>query len=70
MASIVRVDQAKDLSGDDALTPLPVLLDIPGCHFANRCPVAMPVCHENRPPPVALADGHTVICHQFVEEAS
>jgi peptide/nickel transport system ATP-binding protein len=70
MASIVRVDRPNALESSAALTPLPVLLDVPGCHFANRCPDVMPACHERRPPPVEISAGHSVICHKFAGESS
>jgi oligopeptide/dipeptide ABC transporter ATP-binding protein len=70
MASIVRVDRPTNLENNAALTPMPVLLDAPGCHFANRCPDVMPACHERRPPPVGVAAGHSVICHKYYGEAS
>jgi oligopeptide/dipeptide ABC transporter ATP-binding protein len=70
MASIVRVDRPTVLENNATLTPLPVLLDAPGCHFANRCPDVMPACHERRPPPAEVAAGHSVICHKFTEEAT
>jgi oligopeptide/dipeptide ABC transporter ATP-binding protein len=70
MASIVRVDRPTPLENNATLTPLPVLLDSPGCHFANRCPDVMPVCHERRPPPVEVAAEHSVICHKYAREAT
>jgi oligopeptide/dipeptide ABC transporter ATP-binding protein len=70
MASIVRVDRPTSLENNATLTPLPVLLDAPGCHFANRCPDVMPACHERRPPPVEVADGHSVICHKYSGETA
>jgi peptide/nickel transport system ATP-binding protein len=65
MASIVRVDRPTSLDNNATLTPMPVLLDAPGCHFANRCPDVMPACHQRRPPPAEVAAGHSVICHKF-----
>ncbi len=70
MASIVRVDRPTMLENSAALTPMPVLLDAPGCHFANRCPDVMPVCRERRPPPVEVSAGHSVICHKYTEATS
>ena len=70
MASILRLDRANQPESDEALVPLPVLMDVPGCHFANRCPAVMPVCHTYRPPPIELADGHMVICHKYSEESA
>ncbi|MBK8021170.1 MAG: ABC transporter ATP-binding protein [Chloroflexi bacterium] len=69
MASILRVDRPADLENGAVLAPLPVLLDTPGCHFANRCPAVMPACWERRPAPENIADGHLVVCHQYPAEA-
>lgn len=68
LASILRVDRPAVFDTDAALTPMPVLLDTPGCHFANRCLHVMPVCHERRPAPYAAAADHTVICHKYPAE--
>jgi peptide/nickel transport system ATP-binding protein len=35
----------------------------PGCAFHTRCPVAVPICAEVRPPVVEVAPGHTTECH-------
>lgn len=37
----------------------------PGCRFAPRCPMAMPVCTEVVPPEVRFADGVRVACHLY-----
>ncbi len=65
MASILRVDRPAALDSSAALAPLPVLLDTPGCHFANRCPYVKPVCWQHRPAPYRDSEAHTVICHQY-----
>ncbi|WP_436775856.1 oligopeptide/dipeptide ABC transporter ATP-binding protein [Yinghuangia sp. YIM S09857] len=36
-----------------------------GCHFRNRCPLAMPVCAERAPAATRHGD-HTVACHAVV----
>jgi oligopeptide/dipeptide ABC transporter ATP-binding protein len=68
LASILRVDRPAVFDTEAALTPMPVLLDTPGCHFANRCPEVMPVCHQCRPAPYAAAADHAVICHKYPAE--
>ncbi len=34
----------------------------PGCHFHPRCPHAMPVCREGRPPLLSVGDDHVSAC--------
>jgi oligopeptide/dipeptide ABC transporter ATP-binding protein len=34
-----------------------------GCRFANRCPVAIDLCHQVPPPEVEVGPGHRVACH-------
>ena len=42
----------------------PSLLDLPtGCPFRDRCPHAMPVCGDVRPPVVTVGSGHIATCH-------
>ncbi|MGP8158107.1 MAG: ABC transporter ATP-binding protein [Thermoplasmata archaeon] len=36
-----------------------------GCRFHPRCPYAMPVCKEVRPPTTVEGSEHTVACHLF-----
>jgi oligopeptide/dipeptide ABC transporter ATP-binding protein len=68
MASILRVDRPAALDNGAALTPLPVMLDTPGCHFANRCPDVMSACWQRRPPPFYESESHSVICHKYPAE--
>ncbi|MEW5905080.1 MAG: ABC transporter ATP-binding protein [Pseudomonadota bacterium] len=37
----------------------------PGCHFAPRCPQAMPLCRKSYPAVSEQADGQRVSCHLF-----
>lgn len=37
---------------------------IEACRFANRCPEAIPLCHEKRPENVPIENGHTCACHR------
>jgi oligopeptide/dipeptide ABC transporter ATP-binding protein len=42
---------------------VPSLIDPPsGCLFHPRCDKAMAICTEEKPPPVAVTQGHTVFC--------
>jgi len=38
-----------------------------GCRFRTRCPFAKDLCAEQTPPPVEVADGHSVACHLYNE---
>jgi oligopeptide/dipeptide ABC transporter ATP-binding protein len=69
MTSILRVDRVIEIEDGETLTPQPVLLDVPGCHFANRCPDVMPICRAHRPAAFEPAQGHTVFCHKYTEES-
>ena len=39
----------------------------PGCPFHPRCPHAMPVCRESRPPLVEIAPARSAACHLHTE---
>ena len=39
---------------------------LPGCPFAPRCPIAVPRCHQERPPACSPEPGKTVRCFQYV----
>jgi peptide/nickel transport system ATP-binding protein len=54
-------------SGKGPLTAIegnvpPPGLELSGCRFAARCPLADRRCREARPPLAAIADGHAVAC--------
>ncbi len=42
----------------------------PACVFAPRCPVALPVCSQIKPPLETANNGHQVRCHRWQEIAS
>ncbi len=42
----------------------------PGCVFAPRCPVALEICHQVKPPTEEAAPGHQVKCHRWREIAA
>ncbi len=37
----------------------------PGCRFNPRCPYAMAICREKKPPMIEVAPGHLVACHLY-----
>lgn len=41
-----------------------------GCPFVERCPEAMAACGEIFPPVVAVAAGHSTLCHLYGEHAN
>ncbi len=43
---------------------------LPGCVFADRCPIATGICHEEEPPLHPLGDGHSSRCHYHERAAS
>ncbi|RDU35241.1 peptide ABC transporter ATP-binding protein [Neobacillus piezotolerans] len=44
-------------------TPPDLRQEIPGCHFAARCPYAQEICHTVRPKLVEVEDSHFASCH-------
>jgi peptide/nickel transport system ATP-binding protein len=65
LASIPRLDQpSKDLGSIPG--SVPNLIHPPsGCRFHPRCPFAMPVCKEDRPPLTVEGEGHNVACFLY-----
>jgi peptide/nickel transport system ATP-binding protein len=65
LASIPRLDEpTKKLSSIPGAVPN--LISPPtGCRFHPRCPYAMPVCKEKRPPTTVEGEGHTVACYLY-----
>jgi oligopeptide/dipeptide ABC transporter ATP-binding protein len=63
LASIPRVDDARDeLNAIEGVVPNLLALP-PGCRFAPRCPLAAAVCREVDPSLVQLAPGRSAACH-------
>lgn len=63
MASMPRLDWKRE----EELTPIPGsppdLFDPPqGCPFADRCPHAMHICHDEMPEVYTVSDDHRVAC--------
>jgi oligopeptide/dipeptide ABC transporter ATP-binding protein len=63
---------ALDSSVETPLHPVPGTVPelqnlLPGCHFADRCPKALPICAGSPPPPAYPEPGHMVRCWLFTE---
>ncbi len=43
---------------------------LPGCVFADRCPIATDICHTDEPPFHGLGGGHSSRCHHHERAAS
>jgi peptide/nickel transport system ATP-binding protein len=59
----------------DRLDPIPGSLpplgaDIPGCVYADRCPIARDRCRTDPPPLATVGDGHRSACHYAGEVPS
>jgi oligopeptide/dipeptide ABC transporter ATP-binding protein len=65
LSSIPRMDQP-DKKLESIPGSVPNLIYPPtGCRFHPRCPHAMPICKETRPPMTLEAEGHTVACYLY-----
>ncbi|MCI4346558.1 MAG: ATP-binding cassette domain-containing protein [Thermoplasmata archaeon] len=65
LASIPRMDDPnKKLEAIPGSVPN-LIYPPSGCRFHPRCPQAMPVCKEQRPPMTVEATGHVVACHLY-----
>ncbi len=63
MASMPRLDQRRDQELEPILGTPPDLYDPPpGCPFADRCPHAMIICHEQMPKTTEVSPTHQVSC--------
>ncbi|HEV8049785.1 MAG TPA: ABC transporter ATP-binding protein, partial [Thermoplasmata archaeon] len=65
LSSIPRMDEP-DKKLESIPGSVPNLIYPPsGCRFHPRCPHAMPVCREKRPPMTIEGGGHTVACYLY-----
>ncbi len=69
LASIPRIDQARDTLHVIAGAPPNPLARGSGCRFAARCPYVMPVCRERQPDLAEVAPGRHVACVLGAERA-
>jgi oligopeptide/dipeptide ABC transporter ATP-binding protein len=66
LAAIPSVDPEHRLQPDEFEGEIPSPIDPPsGCRFRPRCPYAMDVCAQKRPPLIEAEPGHRVACHLF-----
>jgi peptide/nickel transport system ATP-binding protein len=65
LASIPRMDDpSKKLESIPGSVPN-LIYPPSGCRFHPRCPQAMPICKEVRPPMTIEGSGHVVACHLY-----
>ncbi|MGI0132543.1 MAG: ABC transporter ATP-binding protein [Thermoplasmata archaeon] len=65
LSSIPRMDEP-DKKLESIPGSVPNLIYPPsGCRFHPRCPHAMPICKEARPPMTVEGEGHTVACYLY-----
>jgi len=66
LQSVPKVDQVEKLSTIPGTVPN--LIDPPpGCRFHPRCPHAMEICSEAKPPTIEYSPGHSVACYLYVD---
>ena len=61
IGSIPRVSTVRDWAEETAADD-PMAVAGHGCRFADRCPVGLPVCLEQRPPLYLTAPGRAAAC--------
>lgn len=65
MGSVLRVDRRVELPGTATVMKEEVTYGIAGCRFAPRCPMALPVCWEDKPQAEIVENDHQVACHNW-----
>ncbi len=65
MGSVLRVDRRVEPPGAASVMKEEVTYGIVGCRFAPRCPVALPVCWEQKPQAEVVENDHQVACHNW-----
>jgi peptide/nickel transport system ATP-binding protein len=70
LASLPRVTQGVETRLPTISGSAPSLAERPtGCVFAPRCPVALQVCFDEKPPLETITDGRSIRCHRWQEIA-
>lgn len=66
LAAIPQIDPSKRRPPSEVLLHKePPSTSTHGCPFANRCPHATSLCHQELPPLKAVSTGHQVACHLY-----
>jgi peptide/nickel transport system ATP-binding protein len=67
--SVPRLGQRRDMNPLRSIPgQIPPLGELPqACVYAPRCPLAIEICHQQRPPLDAPAEGRAVRCHRWPE---
>jgi oligopeptide/dipeptide ABC transporter ATP-binding protein len=70
LAASPRLDPDQRVDDETVDSELPSPLNPPtGCRFRTRCPYAMDICSQVRPPLRQLDSGHQVACHLYTDDA-
>lgn len=64
LRSVLRIDRDVALPESPDLGAEEACLGSLGCRFAFRCPEVMPICTQQRPEAIEVAEGHHVMCHR------
>lgn len=67
MKSILRIDKVSDLDTSEALSPISIAFDSPGCRFASQCEEICPECSLERPEIPDEDCNHLVFCYKYYQ---
>ncbi len=65
MRSVLRVDRRVEPPGAASVMKEEITYSILGCRFAPRCPVALPICWEQKPDAESAENDHQVACYNW-----
>jgi len=66
LKSVPRLDETRKLTSIPG--NIPNLINPPtGCRFHPRCPYAIEICNEKKPPLEDVGDGHLISCYRWKE---